>query len=223
MTGAFTMEEPARISTGEIIPVAGVIPMTTVDFPERLALVAFTPGCPWCCGYCHNAGLRKIGQPTAGRWERVCDLLDERRGFLEAVVFSGGEPTLHPGLGQALRDVRDRGFLTGLHTAGIFPERLAQLLPWLDWVGLDIKAPFDERYARLTGDPESAAKVALSLNLLRSSSLPFQLRTTVGPGALSEHDFAELCQQLRRSGAPAPVKQMARQNTSTNFDPEKIL
>jgi pyruvate formate lyase activating enzyme len=110
-----------------------------------------------------------------------------------------------------------------LHTAGIFAERRAQLLPWLDWAGLDIKAPFDERYARLTGDPESAAKVALSLNLLWSSGIPFQLRTTVGPGALSEHNFAELCQHLRRSGAPASVKQLARQNTSTDFDPERIL
>lgn len=216
------MEEPVRISTDEIIPVGGVIPLTTVDFPDRLALVVFTPGCPWCCAYCHNAGLKRIGQPTAWRWQRVCDLLDERRGFLEAVVFSGGEPTLHRGLETAVRTTRRKGFLTGLHTAGIFPERLAQLLPWLDWVGLDIKAPFDERYARLTGDPESAANVALSLNLLRSSGIPFQLRTTVGPGALSEHDFAELCQQLRRSGAPNPVKQMARQDILTGFHPEKI-
>jgi pyruvate formate lyase activating enzyme len=216
MAVALTSEAAARISRDENIPVAGIVPLTTVDFPNRLALVVFTAGCPWRCSYCHNASLRKIGRPAAGRWRHVCDLLEERRGFLEAVVFSGGEPTLHRGLETAVRTVRSKGFLAGLHTAGIFPESLARVLPWLDWIGLDIKAPFDERYARLTGDPASAAKVALSLNLLRSSGVPFELRTTVGPDALSDRDFAELCQALRRSGAPAPVKQAARQNPASN-------
>ena len=137
-------------------------------------------------------------------------MLDERRGFLEAVVFSGGEPTLHDGLELALQTVRQKGFLAGLHTAGMFPDRLAQLLPWLDWIGLDIKAPFDQRYARLTGDDDSVAKVIASLNLLLSSEIPLQLRTTVGPDALSEPDFAELCQQLRRMGTLEPVRQDVR-------------
>jgi len=194
----------------EIIPVAGVLPLTTVDYPDRLALVVFTQGCPWRCGYCHNAGLRSTGRPTAWRWRQVCDLLDERRGFLEAVVFSGGEPTLHRGLEDALRTVRQKGFLAGLHTAGMFPERLPRLLPWLDWIGLDIKAPFDERYGQLTGDGRSMTKVLLSLVLLQSWGLPFQLRTTVGPGALNEQDFDELRRQIRQLEAPEPVRQDVR-------------
>jgi len=90
MAVALTSEAAARISRDENIPVAGIVPLTTVDFPNRLALVVFTAGCPWRCSYCHNASLRKIGRPAAGRWRHVCDLLEERRGFLEAVVFSGG-------------------------------------------------------------------------------------------------------------------------------------
>ena len=134
------------------IPVAGVVPLTTVDYPGRLALVVFTQGCPWRCGYCHNTDLLPIGQPTSWRWQQVCDLLDERRGFLQAVVFSGGEPTLHKNLATAMKDVRKKNLLVGLHTAGIFPDRLVRLLPWLNWVGLDIKAPFDKRYVKITGD-----------------------------------------------------------------------
>lgn len=203
---------PGDLSPGEgdPIPVAGVMPLTTVDFPDRLALVVFTQGCPWRCPYCHNAGMRPLAAPTNWSWRQVCDLLDRRRGFLEAVVFSGGEPTLHRGLETALRTVRDKGLLTGLHTAGIFPERLPQLLRWLDWVGLDIKAPFDERYAQLTGDQRSATKVLASLVLLQSWGVPFQLRTTVGQGATSEPDFDELHQQLRQLGAPEPVRQEVR-------------
>jgi len=139
------LQGPPRNSAHEVIPVAGIVPLTTVDFPGSLALVVFTPGCPWGCGYCHNREFRRIGRPSSPGWQVVCELLDKRRGFLEAVVFSGGEPTLHPGLETALQMVRGMGFQTGLHTAGIFPERLTQLLPWLDWVGLDVKAPFDER------------------------------------------------------------------------------
>jgi pyruvate formate lyase activating enzyme len=199
-----------RENREEGLPVAGVVPLTTVDFPDRLALAVFSPGCPWRCRYCHNAAWRDGRQPAAWSWPRVRHLLDERRGFLEAVVFSGGEPTLHRGLGAALATVRSLGFLAGLHTAGIFPDRLAQLLPGIDWVGLDIKAPLDERYGELTGDPGSAMKVTASLNLLRRSKVPYQLRTTVGPGALSEPDFAGLCQQLRGQGVPEPVRQEAR-------------
>lgn len=192
------------------IPVAGLAPLTTVDFPDRLAMTVFTQGCPWQCPYCHNAGMRPLAVPSNWSWQLVCDLLDRRRGFLEAVVFSGGEPTLHCGLGTALRTVREKGLLTGLHTAGILPERLPQLLLWLDWVGLDIKAPFDERYAQLTGDKRSVTKVFASLVLLQSWGVPFQLRTTVGPGAISEQDFDDLRRQLRQLGAPEPVRQEVR-------------
>jgi len=191
----------------DVISVAGIVPLTTVDFPDRLALVVFTQGCPWRCGYCHNARLRPIGQPTSWRWQQVCDLLNKRHGFLEAVVFSGGEPTLQCGLATAMQTVRRKGFLVGLHTAGIYPKRLSELLPCLDWVGLDIKAPLDKRYAQLTGDNESAAKVLASLRLIQSARIPFQLRTTVGPGALSEPEFEELKWQLRHLNAPQPVRQ----------------
>ncbi|HRY50633.1 MAG TPA: anaerobic ribonucleoside-triphosphate reductase activating protein [Candidatus Paceibacterota bacterium] len=219
MTAPSAIEQPTGSSTDELIPVAGVVPLTTVDFPDRLSLVVFTQGCPWRCGYCYNAGLRSIGQSTVWSWQCVCRLLEERRGFLEAVVFSGGEPTLHRGLETALRTARSKGFLTGLHTAGIFPERLPHLLPWLDWVGLDIKAPLDERYTRLTGDDQSVTKVLASLILLQSWGLPFQLRTTVGPGALSELDFEQLRQQLRPLDAPEPVRQNVRPGTPANLPP----
>jgi pyruvate formate lyase activating enzyme len=142
---------------------------------------------------------------------------------LEAVVFSGGEPTLHPGLEAAIRTVRQKGFLAGLHTAGIFPERLRRLLPLLDWVGLDIKAPFDERYARLTGDNQGAAKAQASLDLLLAAGIPFQLRTTVAPGPQGEQTFAAVRQQLREQGAPEPVKQFVRPAISTVSNLEKSL
>lgn len=201
---------PALPPGSEPLPVAGVVPMTTVDFPGRLAMVIFTQGCPWRCPYCHNAAMRPFGVPSAFTWAQINKLLRERRGFLDAVVFSGGEPLCHPGLSCAIRAARHEGFAVGLHTAGMFPDRLPGLLPELDWVGLDIKAPLDERYDRISGEPGSAAKVLASLTLLLGAKIALQLRTTVAPGLFQDHDLEDLRQQLRALKAPETVVQIAR-------------
>ena len=213
---AFPTHWPAAVSTpsanaSDPIPVAGLTALTTVDYPDRLAAVVFTQGCPWRCAYCHNAPLRPLVPSGRGSWNKVLRWLEARRGLLEAVVFSGGEPTLHSRLWEAARAVRRLGYLVGLHTAGMYPGRLARLLPWLDWVGLDIKAPFDERYGRLTGDPRAATAVRASLGRLMTSGVAFQTRTTVAPGPSGERDWAAVRRQLRVLGAPDPVAQAMRE------------
>lgn len=193
----------------DLIPVAGLVHLTTVDYPGRLALTVFTQGCPWRCPYCHNPRLQPRSASRV-HWKFVSALLDERADFLEAVVFSGGEPTLHPGLKDAMIEVRRRGLLVGLHTAGIFPERLCGLLPLLNWVGLDIKAPLDERYTALTGDPQSVRRVLTSLALLQAGGIDHQLRTTVPDDATGDACFAAVREQLARLGASEPVRQSIR-------------
>jgi pyruvate formate lyase activating enzyme len=184
--------------------------MTTVDFPGRLACVIFTQGCPWRCPYCHNAGLRPIRSKGTVPWKKVLSFLDARRGFLDGVVFSGGEPTRNARLPEALRQVRNLGYAIGLHTAGIYPKRLGLVLPLVDWVGLDIKAPLDRRYQLLTGSPGSAMRVIISLNLVLKSGVDFQLRTTVDPSLTSAADLDDLRRHLHIAGAPEPVIQPAR-------------
>lgn len=192
------------------VPVAGVTPLTTVDYPDRLAAVLFLPGCPWRCPYCHNSALRRVDAHSEWPWLRVRQFLMERRGFIEAVVFSGGEPTMHLGLPEALQEVRSMGYLTGLHTAGIYPDRLAAALPWLDWVGLDMKAPFDRRYTVLTGDPRSVDKIQRSVRALIASGKPYQLRATIDGVVCTDSDYDELCQQLAQHNLPLPLRQTAR-------------
>ncbi len=211
MAHRLSISAQSAADAGDVIPVAGVVPLTTLDFPERLATVVFTQGCPWRCAYCHNAHLRALNQPGRWRWQDVCARLDERRDFVEAVVFSGGEPTFHRGLEIAIRTVRRKRFLVGLHTAGIFPERLRALLPLLDWVGFDVKAPLDHHYARLTGDARSAVKVKASLKMLMASGIAFQLRTTVADGAEGDRWFEAVRGHLIRFGAGEPVRQSVRE------------
>ncbi len=134
-------------------------------------------------------------------WDAILELLSERRNFLEAVVFSGGEPTGQAALPGAIRAVRDLGYQIGLHTAGIFPGRLADVLPLVHWVGLDIKAPFDARYDRITGREDSHEAPAESLRLLLASGVPYELRTTVHPELLTPSDMENLSQSLDSLGA----------------------
>jgi pyruvate formate lyase activating enzyme len=193
------------------LPIGGITPLTTIDFPGLLASVIFLRGCPWRCPYCHNSRLQS-GKSQAGdtTWNQLFAFLKKRQGFLEAVVFSGGEPTQHEHLSKALREVRRLGFKTGLHTAGIYPKRLAKLLPLLDWVGLDIKAPLDGRYDRITGQKQSATSVRKSLSLLMISGKPFQLRTTRSPQLLSPADCCDLEKELQLLRAPKTCWQEAK-------------
>lgn len=165
--------------------IGGITPFTTIDYPGKLSAVLFCRGCPWRCGYCHNRHLLAPGGGESIPWEQVLDFLCQRRGLLDAVVFSGGEPTMQAGLVEAMRAVRGMGFKVGLHTAGPYPDRLLDCLPHLDWVGMDIKAPFD-RYERITGVPGSGSAARISAELLRRSGVPRQFRTTLDPVLLEE-------------------------------------
>ncbi|MDI5987221.1 anaerobic ribonucleoside-triphosphate reductase activating protein [Halomonas sp. M4R5S39] len=160
------------------LPVAGLTPMTTLDYPDQLACVVFLQGCPLRCGYCHNPQMLAPRRGEPPEWQAVRDFLARRRGLLEAVVFSGGEPTLHNALPAAVSEAKAMGFKVGLHTAGVYPQRLAELLPRLDWVGLDVKGDA-ETFDRIGGRPGLQAAHERSLALLLKSGVEFECRTTV--------------------------------------------
>lgn len=188
------------------LAVGGLVPFTTIDFPGRLAAVVFCQGCPWRCTYCHNPHLLP---PHDGNrsWADVPAWLATRRGLLDGVVFSGGEPLLQRGLAAALSEVRALGFATGLHTAGIYPERLAAVLPLLDWVGFDVKAPFGD-YTRIVGcDGGSPARNAL--RLLLASGVAHEIRCTVPP-EMDAETVARLRTELRDMGVAALEIQACR-------------
>jgi pyruvate formate lyase activating enzyme len=189
----------ARKAEAAGIIVGGLTPLSTADWPERLAAVVFCQGCAWNCPYCHNAALRRFG-PGERPWPEVLAWLNTRRGLLDAVVFSGGEPLLQPGLAEAMRQVRGLGFEIGLHTGGMPPQALERALPLTDWIGLDVKAP-RAAYERITGVPKSADAVWTSLALLRESGVAFELRTTWHPAFLSEDELLELAGEITASGA----------------------
>lgn len=196
-------------ASSQELPIAGLTPFTTIDYPGSLAAVIFCQGCPWRCPYCHNAQLRPF---TEGKmpWTSVLEFLGKRKGWIEAVVFSGGEPTAHSSLLHSIQEVRKMGYKIGLHTAGTFPDRLCEVLPFVDWVGLDIKAPFGPLYDKLTGAKASAHLAFESLLHLLSSRKPHQLRTTFDPGILTSEDIEDINHTLAAWNAPLVAVQTLR-------------
>ena len=179
--------------------VGGMTPLTSIDFPGRLAAVLYCQGCPWRCGYCHNPELLDATAPATLSWSEVLTFLESRQGLLDGVVFSGGEPTLQAALPDALAEVRALGFQTALHTGGMYPERLSALLPLLDWVGLDIKGPL-HAYDAITRTPGSGAKAFDSLRRLLASGVACECRTTWHAGLFGVDDLFALADTLADAG-----------------------
>jgi|WetSurMetagenome_2_1015567.scaffolds.fasta_scaffold170988_2 pyruvate formate lyase activating enzyme len=189
--------------------VAGLARLSTCDWPGELVATVFCQGCVWDCAYCHNPTLRPAQGESSISWPEVFSFVESRRGLLDGVVFSGGEPTLQPALLDAAKAVRSLGFRIGLHTAGMEPERFEALLPWIDWVGFDVKAPFSV-YSRITGVEQSGDKALASLRLLLASGIQYEVRTTFHPALLTLADMLELRDQLLALGVTRYVIQRFR-------------
>jgi len=191
------------------LKVGGFTRITTIDFPEQLASVVFCQGCPWRCSYCHNPHLLDKEGETLLEWGEVSAFMECRRGLLDGIVFSGGEPTAQPALLNAVLEMKEKGFLIGLHTAGPHPDRLGKLLPLLDWVALDIKSPFDS-YEKITMSGNSGKKAKQSARLVLDSGLPYEFRTTVYPETLDDISLIRMAENLRDMGANNYVLQKYR-------------
>lgn len=187
------------MNSSATLRIGGLTPITTIDYPGELAAVVFCQGCPWRCSYCHNEHLWSPHGDNELPWSEVLSFLERRRTLLDAVVFSGGEPTLQSALPAAIREVRALDFKVGLHTAGPYPRRLERVLPLVDWVGLDIKAPLDD-YPALTGLPGSGEHAWGSLQLLLASGVAHEVRVTVDEDHLPAHRLDDLLERLRSLG-----------------------
>ncbi|HVJ75099.1 MAG TPA: anaerobic ribonucleoside-triphosphate reductase activating protein [Casimicrobiaceae bacterium] len=197
---------PARAAS---LRLGGVTPFSTVDWPGKLAAVAFVQGCPWRCAYCHNAHLQASAPVDAPTFDEFAAWLRSRIGLLDAVVFSGGEPTAQAALPAAMRVVKALGFAVGLHTAGVSPRRLAEALPCADWVGFDMKAAARDAPS-ITHAARSGYIAMTSLRLLLDSGVPHEIRTTVHPGLLDDAALLRLADELASLGVRRWVLQRFR-------------
>jgi pyruvate formate lyase activating enzyme len=174
------------------------------DFPGRISAILFTQGCNFRCPYCHNPELvdpARFGEPLP--LEGVLEFLGSRKGRLQGVVVTGGEPTIHSDLPMTLMEIKAMGFAVKLDTNGGNPELLERILArdLVDYVAMDLKAPL-EAYPRVAGVAVRTEDIQRSLEAVKRSGIPHELRTTFVDGMLTDEDMlgiarlADGCERL---------------------------
>jgi pyruvate formate lyase activating enzyme len=173
-------------------------PLSLSDFPGRLATTVFTVGCNFACPYCHNPELVTAMEDTPQLTdEAFFAFLERRRGKLNGVCITGGEPTLHADLPGFVDRIRALGYAVKLDTNGSNPEMLGRLLETssLDYVAMDVKAPAS-RYSDVTGNPHALALAETSIRLLAERDTIHEYRTTILPLLFSEVDIDNIARML---------------------------
>ena len=176
----------------------GLQKLTLLDFPGHTACTIFTAGCNFRCPFCHNAGLvTKINSADSIPETEVLDFLKKRVGLLDGVCITGGEPLLQPDLQDFMAAVKEMGYKIKLDTNGSNPERLAELigLGLIDYIAMDIKNS-PSRYSQTAGVPIDIAVIEKSIEIIKSSGINFEFRTTVAAGLHTPQDIAELAEWI---------------------------
>ena len=173
--------------------IQGFQKMTLLDFPGRVACTVFTGGCNLRCPFCHNGGLVRTPFESANMEDEVFAYLTKRKGLLDGVCITGGEPLLQPDLEGFVRRVKEMGYLVKLDTNGSLPKRLGALLATglIDYVAMDIKSS-PEGYEAATGCQIDPTVYAESVDLIRNSGVAHEFRTTAVKGIHTVADFAAI-------------------------------
>lgn len=188
---------------------------TLLDYPEHIAATVFVGGCNFRCPFCHNGQLvlNSTSQPVIPE-EEVFSYLEKRRGILEGVCITGGEPTLQNGLADFIRRVKGLGYLVKLDTNGYLPDVLEALLhaALLDYVAMDIKAS-PQNYSVAAGlHTFDFDRIRESIRLLEESGIPHEFRTTVVKGINTKEEFEDIGRLLR--GCPVYYLQGFKESES---------
>ena len=183
--------------------ICGLQKTTLLDFPGHVAATVFTGGCNFRCPFCHNSELLPGTVEAEYETGEVLDFLRKRKGILEGVCITGGEPTLQPDLEDFIRSVRELGLLVKLDTNGYDPIQLDHLFKegLVDYIAMDIKNS-QEKYAKTVGRTDlDLTRIKLSVDLIRDSGLDYEFRTTVVRELHSIDDMYEIARWLEGSMA----------------------
>ncbi|MBI2445095.1 anaerobic ribonucleoside-triphosphate reductase activating protein [Candidatus Micrarchaeota archaeon] len=198
--------------------IGGFQKTSLVDYPSRVASIVFLSSCNMRCGYCYNADLACGRVPTVNE-DTVLQQLENRQKYVDAVVITGGEPTIWPDLPAFMEKLKAKGFSVKLDTNGLQPDRLESILKahLADYVAMDVKAPY-AKYAQITGVLLDPSKIRQSIDIIKFSGVDYEFRTTVAPG-LDVEDLREIRKQI------APAKRWFLQPFHPNsnvMDPQVL-
>lgn len=168
---------------------SGIQKTSLIDFPERISTVLFTPGCNLRCPFCHNWRVVVDPKPPFLNEENALKILEDRKRFVDAVVVTGGEPTLHKEIPKFLKKLKEKGFTVKVDTNGFYPEVLEECLAYVDYVALDIKTSL-EKYSKLGAN--SVDELLRTIEILKTGKVKCEFRTTVVPGFVDDEDIPKI-------------------------------
>lgn len=192
--------------------IGGVQKTSLLDYPDKISAIVFTQGCNFRCGYCHNPELIVMKKEPAWTCAGFFEFLNSRKGKLDGVVITGGEPCMQVGLIDFIKEIKNLGFLVKLDTNGTFPSVLKNALPLIDYIAMDIKAPL-YKYKEITQVSIDIEKIKESIDIIMNSGIDYEFRTTVVKSQLSIEDFKAIGELIRG----------ARKYYIQKFVPSKIL
>jgi len=183
--------------------IKGFIDLSLVDWDRKISSVLFLAGCNMRCPFCYNTTLvlhpEKL--PTIP-FEQIENRLKKSRGWIDGIVITGGEPTIHSDLPNLCQKIKKLDFLVKVDTNGTNPLMIKELVnrKLVEYIAMDIKAPTTkEKYFRVCGvnTENLLEEIKKTIDFLLKSEIEYEFRTTVVPGLHDEQDIGEVCQRIR--------------------------
>lgn len=179
--------------------IGGFQKTSLIDYPDKISAVVFTQGCNFKCGYCHNPELIEAEDSLVDE-DSILKFLEFRIGKIDAVVITGGEPTLQKGLIEFIKKIKKMGYLIKLDTNGSSPEVISKLLKekLIDYIAMDVKSPL-EKYKDIANSNINTDLIKQSISFIINSDIDYEFRTTVLKSQLTREDFEKI--EILISGA----------------------
>jgi len=191
----------------------GLEKFSLVEWPGKIAAIIFTGGCNFRCPFCHNPELTNVGirhgaylPPPAYPWPEIEKFLDKKIGWIDVIIITGGEPTIQPDLPRVLKIIKDKGYLTGIHTNGTIPKMLEKILAekTVDKICMDIKSSL-EKYSEASGVATAGAthelplqkQIVSSIEIIKNSGINYEFKLTLVPDIVTEEDIPMIGKMIK--------------------------
>mgnify|MGYP005840502463 CR=1 FL=1 len=177
--------------------IGGFLKTSLLDYPGFISAIIWTVGCNFCCPFCYNKDL-VLGNVEFISEQEILSFLEKRKGMLEAVVITGGEPLLQEDILVFASEIKKLGYLLKIDTNGSYPEKLQELVnkKLVDYVAMDVKAP-KEKYDKITGVKTDLNKIEKSIEIIKTDAPDYEFRTTFVPKLLKKEDIVKIAKWLK--------------------------
>jgi len=202
--------------------IGGFQKFSLIDYPGKISCIVFTQGCNFRCPYCHNPELIPFTPLVKIKEETILSFLEKRKGKIDAVVITGGEPTIHQDLLKFIQKIKEIGYLIKLDTNGSNPEMLEIIINHnlVDYIAMDIKAPL-EKYREVIHSVISLEEVKRSIRMIMNSGIKYEFRTTVVKSQLSKEDIINIGKLVEGAELYILQKFIPSKTLDPNFSNEK--